>query len=101
MLRCWQKSPDDRPSFEELHEMLKDILKEDGVRMLTLLLLQNLRAIFNMNSSNLYHYHYNYNLIIIIIIIITYQRQGRTSVHAKMTMPSISYGSERMPRRVM
>ena len=100
MLRCWQKSPDDRPSFEELHEMLKDILKEDGVRMLTLLLLQNLRAIFTMNSSNLYHYHYNHYLIIIIIII-TYQRQGRKSLDAKMTMPSISYGSEKMQRCVM
>ncbi|XP_078348199.1 fibroblast growth factor receptor 4-like [Oculina patagonica] len=30
MLRCWEKSPDDRPNFGDLHEMLKDILQEKG-----------------------------------------------------------------------
>ncbi|XP_078348198.1 fibroblast growth factor receptor 4-like [Oculina patagonica] len=30
MLRCWEKSPDDRPTFGDLHEMLKDILQEKG-----------------------------------------------------------------------
>ncbi|KAL9955870.1 hypothetical protein ACROYT_G037263 [Oculina patagonica] len=29
MLRCWQKSPDDRPSFEELHVKLQEILHEE------------------------------------------------------------------------
>ena len=32
MLRCWQPSPDDRPSFEELHIILQEILHEKEVR---------------------------------------------------------------------
>lgn len=33
MLR-WQKSPDDRPSFEDLHGILEEILQEKEVRKL-------------------------------------------------------------------
>ncbi|XP_020632101.1 tyrosine-protein kinase receptor Tie-1-like isoform X1 [Orbicella faveolata] len=29
MLRCWQRSPDDRPSFEDLHAILNGILQEE------------------------------------------------------------------------
>lgn len=34
MLRCWQKCPDDRPSFEELHVILQEILKKEEVKTL-------------------------------------------------------------------
>ena len=32
MLRCWKKSPDERPSFEDLHEIIKGILQEEEVK---------------------------------------------------------------------
>ena len=32
MLRCWEKSPDDRPSFDELNGHLQCILHEEAVR---------------------------------------------------------------------
>lgn len=32
MLGCWEKSPDNRPSFDELHAHLQYILHEDTVR---------------------------------------------------------------------
>lgn len=31
MLRCWEKSPDDRPSFDELYVNLQGILHEETV----------------------------------------------------------------------
>ena len=34
MVRCWLKSPDDRPSFEDLNAMLKEILQEEEVKTL-------------------------------------------------------------------
>jgi len=34
MLRCWQRSPDDRPSFEDLHVILNGILQEEEVKTL-------------------------------------------------------------------
>ena len=36
MLHCWSTSPDDRPSFEELHVTLQAILNEKDVRILLL-----------------------------------------------------------------
>ena len=36
MLRCWQSSPDDRPSFEELHVTLQEILNQKEVSLSTL-----------------------------------------------------------------
>lgn len=34
MLRCWQKCPDDRPSFKELYAILQGILNEEEVKTL-------------------------------------------------------------------
>ena len=31
MLLCWKRSPDDRPSFNELHLALREILQEKEV----------------------------------------------------------------------
>ena len=36
MLHCWQSSPDDRPSFEELHVTLQEILHQKEVSLSTL-----------------------------------------------------------------
>ena len=33
MLKCWQHSPDNRPSFEELSVILRQILEEQEVRI--------------------------------------------------------------------
>ena len=30
MLRCWQETPGDRPTFTELMEEIKEILEDDG-----------------------------------------------------------------------
>ena len=39
MLRCWQQSPDDRPTFEELHVILQEILHEKEVRKLIIVVI--------------------------------------------------------------
>ena len=31
MLGCWQKNPDERPSFEQLCEMLEELLQHETV----------------------------------------------------------------------
>lgn len=34
MLSCWEKSPDDRPTFEELFEILQEILNKNEVKFI-------------------------------------------------------------------
>ncbi|CAH3160597.1 unnamed protein product [Pocillopora meandrina] len=29
MLGCWQRNPDERPSFEQLYEMLEELLQQE------------------------------------------------------------------------
>ena len=31
MLGCWQRNPDERPSFEQLYEMLEELLQHETV----------------------------------------------------------------------
>ena len=31
MLGCWQRNPDERPSFEQLYEMLEELLQRETV----------------------------------------------------------------------
>lgn len=33
MLSCWEKCPDDRPTFEELFEILQEILNKNEVKI--------------------------------------------------------------------
>ena len=32
MLSCWEKCPDDRPTFEELFQILQEILNKNEVK---------------------------------------------------------------------
>ena len=67
MLQCWERSPDDRPSFDELYVHLQCILDKDTVRTF-------------VDSSKSY-YFYSFALILCNIVMVKAVAQIDKSSH--------------------